>query len=174
MIVDSKSSKFFGLYNSIHGSLMSYIMMMVHNQTAAEDLLQETATIMWEQFDHFQEGTNFTAWAMTIARNKTLEYLRDNRRTKKLLHHEFYTKLSHVAEHSAQDYSLRVNALDDCLKKMDAKDKKLIILRYQDNISVKDISLKIGRPASTLYFRISHIINLLNLCISRSLSKQEL
>lgn len=174
MIVDSKSSKFFGLYNSIHGSLMSYIMMMVHNLTAAEDLLQETATIMWENFDQFQEGTNFTAWAMTIARNKTLEYLRDNRRTKKLLRHEFYARLSHVAEQSAQDYGLRVNALNNCLKKLDSKDKKLIALRYRDNVSVKDIALKVGRPASTLYFRISHIMNLLNLCISRSLSKQDL
>lgn len=172
--MDKKSSKFFSLYTSVHGRLLSYIMMMVHNQAASEDLLQETATIMWENFEQFQENTNFTAWAISIARNKTLEYLRDNRKTKKLFKSEFYEKLSHVAENSTSDYSLRVDVLEGCINKLNENDQKIIKLRYKHNVSVKDISLKIGSPMSTMYFHISKILGLLRICISKSLAKQEL
>lgn len=173
VFMDNKSTKFFGLYNSIHGRLLSYIMTMVHNQTASEDLLQETAAIMWENFDQFQEGTNFAAWAIAIARNKTLEYLRENQKTKKLFQSEFYEKLSYVAEESADDHSVRIKALDNCIKKLSDNNHKLISLRYKHNVPIKNISLKTGRPISTLYLHISQILGLLRICISKFLAEQD-
>jgi len=172
--MDSKSSKFFSLYTNVQGRLFSYIMIMVHNRTVADDLLQETAAIMWENFDRFQEGTNFNAWAICIARNKTLEFLRDNKKTKKLFHDAFYEKLSEIAEASTNDFSRRVKALEDCIKKLSNVDQKLLRLRYKHNVSIKEISLKTGSPHSTLYYSISRIYGLLRICISRSLAKQEL
>ena len=171
--MDNKSTIFFGLYNSIHGRLLSYIMMMIHNQAASEDLLQETAAIMWENFDQFQEGTNFAAWAISIARNKTLEYLRENQKTKKLFKNEFYEKLSHIAEDSADDHSVRVKALDNCIRKLSDNNHKLISLRYKHNVPIKDIALETGKPISTLYLHISQILGLLRICISKFLAEQE-
>ncbi len=169
----NKDLNFFGLYNSIHGRLYSYIMMMVHNRTVSEDLLQETAAIMWEKFDEFQEGTNFSAWAFTIARNKIFEYLRDNQKTKKLFKNEFYDTLSHIAEDSSNDYLSRINALDDCLKKLDRSDQKLIRLRYKNNVSIKELSLKTGKSISALYLHVSRIMGLLRICISTTLACEQ-
>ena len=36
----------------------------------ADDLLQETNLIPWREFDSFEFGTNFTAWAYRIAENQ--------------------------------------------------------------------------------------------------------
>ncbi len=173
-IMDKKSSKFFRLYTNIHGRLLSYIMMMVHNQAAAEDLLQETVTIMWENFDKFEEGTNFAAWAISIARNKSLEYLKENRKTKKIFSDSIYEKLSYVAETSSNDFNKRVSILDQCLKKLNKNDQDIINLRYKHNVPVKHISLQIGRPVSTVYQHISGILGLLRVCVSKTLAKQEL
>jgi len=172
-LMGNKSSEFFGLYPSIHGRLYSYILVMVHNRTVADDLLQETATILWEKFDQFQEGTNFSAWAFSIARNKIFEYLRENQKTKKLFSTDFYERLSHLAEESSNECSARIDALEECLKKLKNSDQKLIKLRYKDNVSIKDISLKTGKSISTLYQHISIILGLLRICISRSLTSQE-
>lgn len=172
--MDNRSSKFFSLYTGVHGRLFSYLMMMVHNYSVSEDLLQETATIMWENFEQFQEGTNFTAWAICIARNKALEYLRKNKKTKKLFKSTFYEKLSVVAENSTEDFPGRVKALDDCMKKLSKDDQKLLRLRYKDSVPIKEISLKTGRALSTLYLHFSKVFNLLRICISRSLAKQGL
>lgn len=168
--MNNKDLVFFGLYNAIHGRLYSYIMMMVHNRTVSEDLLQETAAIMWEKFDQFQEETNFSAWAFSIARNKIFEYLRDNQKTKKLFASEFYSTLSHIAEDSSNDYVSRIDALDDCLKKLGTSDQKLIRLRYKHKISIKELSLKTGKSVSALYLHISRILGLLRICISTTLA----
>ncbi|MBN2064359.1 MAG: sigma-70 family RNA polymerase sigma factor [Sedimentisphaerales bacterium] len=171
--MDNKSSKFFSLYTSIHGRLLSYIMMMVHNQSAAEDLLQETLVVMWEKFDKFQEGTNFAAWSIAIARNKSLEYLRENRKTRTIFDNDTYEKLSYVAENSSADHGQRVSALDTCIKKLNKADQKILDLRYRHNIPVKHISLQIGRPVSSVYLHISGILGLLRVCVSRTLARQE-
>ena len=40
----------------------------------AEDILQETKVRLWDQFARFTPGTNFGAWASTVARFMVLEY----------------------------------------------------------------------------------------------------
>jgi DNA-directed RNA polymerase specialized sigma24 family protein len=51
-----KSASFFRLYNSIHTRLYSLLLMMVHNEKDAEDLLQETATILWISMKNSRKG----------------------------------------------------------------------------------------------------------------------
>src|SRR4051794_41905793 len=47
--------------------IFSYIYVLVHNRSDAEDLLQETSLVICEKFNEFKEGTDFVAWACQIA-----------------------------------------------------------------------------------------------------------
>src|SRR3954465_6805551 len=47
--------------------VFSYIYVLVHNRSDAEDLLQETSLVICEKFNEFKEGTDFVAWACQIA-----------------------------------------------------------------------------------------------------------
>lgn len=170
--MDKKSTKFFSLYTNIQGRLHSVIIAIVHNQTVADDLLQETAATMWEKFDKFQEGTNFSAWAIRIAKNKCFEYLRMNKETKKLFHDEFYHKIAEIAENTSNDFPRRLKALDNCCEKLDINQRTLLKLRYTDNVPIKDLSIRFGQPISTLYKRIADVLDLLRRCITKSLSSQ--
>jgi len=174
VIMDDKSSKFFSLYTRIHGRLYSYILVVVHNRAVAEDLLQETAAILWEKFDQYEDGTNFCAWAMCIAKNKCLLFLQDNRKTKELFKGEFYENLADVAEQSSHNFSQRVKALDECMLRLSRNDQKLLRLRYKNNIPVKEIAIRTGWSINQLYYQSSRIFDLLRICISKSLARQEL
>ena len=70
-----KSEHFFRLYNAAQKRIYAYLLIMVHNHSDAEDLHQETASVLWERFDEFDKSKSFTAWAIGIARNKALDYL---------------------------------------------------------------------------------------------------
>lgn len=48
--------------------------------SAADDLLQETALRAWRALDTFVPGTNLNAWLFTIMRNYFFTAFRDNRR----------------------------------------------------------------------------------------------
>lgn len=170
--MDKKSANFFRLYTSIQNRLHSIILVIVHNQVVAEDLLQETAATLWEKFDQFEEGTNFSAWAIRIAKNKCFEYLRRNEKTKKLFRNEFYTQAADWAVEATQDLSAHLKALDSCCEKLDAKRRSLLKLRYAENVSIKDLAVQFGQPVSTLYNHIAQALDWLRFCMKKTLSSQ--
>lgn len=170
----SKSSRFFKLYNSVQFRLYSYLMTMVHNSNDAEDLLQETATILWENFDRFEEGTNFGAWAVTIARNKALEFLRKNRKSRMIFDDEFYQRISEYAGEASEKVSERNDALQFCLNKLPDKSRHLLAMRYKKDIPVKKISQMTGRSLDALYQNYSKIIKSLRHCMEKYLALQDM
>ena len=54
--------------------LYAFILSMLPNLTEADDVLQETNMVLWRKREEFEPGTNFGAWARTVARS-TLESL---------------------------------------------------------------------------------------------------
>ncbi len=170
----AKNSRFFKLYNSVNTRIYSFLLIIVHNHDDAEELLQETATIMWEQFDQYQEGTHFGAWAIAIARNKAMEFLRKNKKTRMVFDESFYAQISKHAEPCSGDVAERSEALRICLEKLQDSDKKLLFMRYRKDVSVKRISQLTGRSLNGLYQSFARILLVLRHCITRQLARQEL
>lgn len=57
-------------------SLLNYIKSLVPNHHEAEDVRQRTNLILWQKRGSFAAGSNFRAWAFTIARLESLNQLR--------------------------------------------------------------------------------------------------
>lgn len=144
---------------------------MVHNQADAEELLQDTAALLWEKFDTYEEGTNFGAWAICVAKNKALEFLRSQQRARMIFDDKIYTSISRTAEIVSLDAVERFNALDTCLNQLVEQDRRLLVLRYQQNVAVKEIARMMGRSLNGLYQSYSRIIELLRSCAKRKLAQ---
>ncbi|MBL7215512.1 MAG: hypothetical protein ISS71_07515 [Phycisphaerae bacterium] len=69
---------FFDYTASIQAKLYLFILGAVYNRSDADELFQETAVVLWGRFDKYREDSCFCAWAISIAKNKVLEYLRKN------------------------------------------------------------------------------------------------
>ena len=54
--------------------------MLIANHNDADDIMQETTIVMYEKFDSFEKGSDFLSWANTIAKYKTLEFLKKRKR----------------------------------------------------------------------------------------------
>src|SRR2546429_6773465 len=65
-------------------AVRAFILSLEPNFTDAEDLLQEVFLVVTRKASQFEEGTNFFAWACTIARYKLLESLRRRARSQDL------------------------------------------------------------------------------------------
>jgi RNA polymerase sigma-70 factor (ECF subfamily) len=160
------------LYTTVQGRVFAFLMMMLHNRGAAEDVLQETAATMWEKFDHFQEGENFAAWAIAIARNKAFEYLRSNKKMKMLFSEDCYQQLYEAASDSSADFQARLSALDHCIGTLEDEQRHLLQLRYQNNVPVKEISQMVGSSSRFVYKKLVSIFELMRVCIQRRLSQE--
>ncbi|MFN7134755.1 MAG: guanylate kinase, partial [Myxococcales bacterium] len=53
-------------------------------KTDSEEVIQETNLVLWREFDRFQEGTNFAAWACRVALNQVLAWRKKRQRDRLL------------------------------------------------------------------------------------------
>ncbi len=171
--IEPKSVQFFRLYNGAQKRIYAYLLMLVHNYNDAEDLLQETASILWERYDQFDKRGSFAAWAIGIARNKALDFLKQKRTSRPMFSDSFYEDLCKLAESESENTDRRLSALRNCLKKLSAENRKLIHLRFEQGITVKKISQISAFSADAVYKKISRIYSSLYHCINRTLVQWE-
>ena len=68
------------LLNEHERSLAAYVHTLVTDRHDAEDILQNCKLTMWKQFDRYEAGTNFLAWARKIAFHQILNHRRGAKR----------------------------------------------------------------------------------------------
>jgi RNA polymerase sigma-70 factor (ECF subfamily) len=165
----TKSARFFKLYTGVSSRLYSYLIIMVHDKESAEELVQETATLLWAKFDDYQEGTNFGSWAISIARLKAFEFLRKRKKSQMIFDDRFYDIVSDRAAKSSDDLPNHIEALRKCLDKLSESQMSLLSMRFKKNISIKNISQITGKPLGSLYHFFSKLTRGLRDCMDRQL-----
>ncbi len=169
-----RSTRFFKLYTGVQPRIYSFLLTLVHNPLDAEELLQETASVLWEQFDKYQEGTNFGAWAIAIAKLKAFECLRQNKKRRLLLEDKAYRNIAAVAESVAAEPTDHMEALRKCLNKIDESCRSLLAMRYKKNLHIKEISKITHKTPNTLYKTLRRILESLRKCIERNVNREEI
>lgn len=132
------------------------------------DVLQETNLILWEKRKSFEPGSNFTAWAFTIARYEVKNYKRKLQRKQTILGLE--EKLAEeLAEHcqlTPEETDTRMLALEHCLAKLHKNELNLIKHRYITDITLKSYAESLGRPVGSLRVALHRIRSGLRKCIA--------
>lgn len=165
----SRSDEFFKLLMNSQKVIYGYILSMVRNCPDADDIMQETMTLMWERFDEFEPGTNFGAWGIKIARFKILAYFRAKSRSEEVFDESLLMEISDCYHRKMDEMKIRVSALQECLKKLDKRDRKLIEIRYEQGLKVTELAGRIERPVQGLYKALARIHTLLHRCVNQTI-----
>ena len=67
-----------GLFVQHLPALRGFVLSLVSDFSMVDDVVQETFLVITAKAGNFQRGTNFRAWAWTIARYKVLQTLEKN------------------------------------------------------------------------------------------------
>src|ERR1700761_39547 len=73
MTPTNQTSDFVALWTASSRQVYAYILMLLPHWADADEAFQETSRVLWEKFDQFEVGTDFTAWACRIAYFKVLD-----------------------------------------------------------------------------------------------------
>ncbi|MBM83093.1 MAG: hypothetical protein CMJ78_21235 [Planctomycetaceae bacterium] len=137
-----QATEFTSLYSRNERQLFRFIASLLPSTADAEDLLQETAKKIWQQFEQYQTDKPFLPWACTIARYELLSHLKRQQVRRKYFSNE-------VVELLADDWSRRdearegqSRALEQCVKKLPDDDRRLLHLRYEGEESIQELPNK--------------------------------
>ena len=165
-----RTTEFLQLLNDSEKRLKAHVFAVVRDVAAAEDILQETRMRLWQNFDQFETGTNFLAWARKIAFHQILNYRRKAKRGPSLLSDDFLSAVAQEIE--TLDTDVRRQALTGCLQKLADNHRKIILMRYFESMSIDAIAEAVDRPAGGVYRVLSRIRAGLSQCIRRQLAAE--
>jgi RNA polymerase sigma-70 factor (ECF subfamily) len=162
-----EQNDFLKLFIKHNRRLFAYVLTMIPNHMDAEDVLQETAGILWSKFAEYKTGSNFYAWARQIARYKVLEYYK--RKKAVLVEVELLDRIQAASEPILDSMDERMAALRGCLKKLKPQDARLIHARFHENTTLKETAARTNQSVHTLYKRMAYIYTVLQVCIKKTL-----
>jgi len=166
---DDKAEGFLRMLTANNDRIYAFIFSLVPNHFDADDIMQETVTYMYREFNKFQEGTNFLAWALNVAHFRVLSFIQKRQDTHVLFDNELLELIEEEVKSAIEKMNDRLEALRKCLKKLEENDKALIRLRYERDISVKNIALGVGKSIHSIYRGLSRIHDMLLRCVRRTL-----
>lgn len=175
--VDKKdtSDQFLRLLLPNQKQIGGYILAYVPNHADAEDILQETLSILWKKFDQYKPGTDFLAYALTIAKYEIKNYYRMcSKSGKTFLGDHLQQIIDHESPSIVQNFNTRIEALKECIKKLTGDDFRLIQCRYEQEMSLTKLGQQFGISSPAAFKRLSNIHSRLIRCIRLKLTTENL
>lgn len=153
------------------GRIRAFVVSLMPGSPDVGDVLQETNIVLWKSRGRYKPGTNFVAWAFTIARLEVLHYrTRTKRQRTTSLSDEL---LEMLAQESSEptDYEAYLQALEGCKAKLPKNQRELIDLRYQPGYSLEAHARDTGKKAGTLRVALLRIRAVLRECIEQTMKE---
>ena len=130
-----------------------FILRLLGNESAAEDLVSEVFLDVWRKADRFESRSQVSTWLMAIARNKALTVLR--RRTTEELDEEVAEFIEDPSDNPevAMQKTQRSAVLQDCLSELSPAHREIVDLVYYHEKSIDEVAEIIGVPRNTVKTR---------------------
>ena len=168
----AREQRFLQLFLPNERRIYAFILALVPHWSDADDVLQETSAVLWRKLDEFTPGTDFLAWALTIARFQVLNYRKKQGHNRVRLSNQTLDVLADEMTVLGQAGDARRDALAQCLAKLSKRDQELIELRYQPDATTQSVAQRVGRSLKAVYKALNRIHSQLLLCIRQTLASE--
>ena len=146
--------------------LLSFLVLIVRNEHAAEDLCQEVAMKAVENRPKFESLDHLRAWLYRTAKNQALNYLKKACQKDISLDSRLANVLcvEYGSIHTS-DMADSIQWLRQCLGRLAPSAAHLVGLRYGEGLSGQAISARLRRSEDAVYQALSRIRRALSKCI---------
>lgn len=166
------------LMESVRPRLRAFLLSLTGSEAAAEDLTQETCLTIWEKRDDFDPNGDFRAWAFRIgffqAQNHRRKIARQHNR--ELPGDELFEQIAEIAieRHGHDDREeLRRTALLHCLGKLRDNHRELVLHRFQDGRSLKQLSEEEGINCNAMAQKLFRLKRTLLTCVEKQMATRK-
>ncbi|MEX1378307.1 MAG: RNA polymerase sigma factor [Eubacteriales bacterium] len=152
--MNKEKEYFTDLYNQDFEYVYSYVYSRTAgNSQLTEDIVQDTFAAAWLSLGRFDRRSTSRTWFCSIAKNKLCEHYRRTIYREKI---ELSTEeeLADYPDSADIEEAVIGNEMRECLleimKKMNPTYSYVLIMKYMDGYSVKEIAKVIGRSAKAV------------------------
>lgn len=164
---DRRHASFVELLSDSRRPLLGYLMSLLGRRHDAEDVLQRASITMWRRFETFEPGSDFLAWASTVAFYEAKNFLRVAGRSRLQFSDELLQTLAAERLADIATTPTRLASLHECLQKLEEPQRQLVQSVYFDDADVATLAASLGRAPQTVYNKLSIIRRRLADCVTQ-------
>lgn len=160
---------------SHQGAILGYLNTLLPGDPEVADIAQRTNIVIWKKRHEFKTGTNFKAWAFSVAYWEARAWMTKSKRQSWLIFDEELTKkisnrsLASSPESSGSEH---LDALRKCLFQLSESDRLIVMTHYQHDKSLAECSRILGRSRDALKMSLFRLRRDLRRCIQFKISLQ--
>lgn len=165
---------FRSVYRAEFNNLVHFVNSYTRNRLDSEDLVQETMLAIWKNRESLDPERNFRSYLYTTARNKSLNYLRDNANHLKSSSLQESETLINSLALSSPSVEEEINALDlqsfidRVYLSLPEKVVNTFRMSRQDGFTYNEIAEKLGITVKVVEYHISITLKALRLKLGSS------
>lgn len=156
-IISTNDSYLFSqLYDRYVGVVYNKCLGFSKSKEEAQDLTHDIFLKLFVKLRSFKGKSKFSTWLYSFTYNHCVNYVqRDSEKKKPKVPIDVYLDTFTTEEVSDDDlFSLKAKKLKFVLEKIDVNDKVILLLKYQDDLSIKEIQSILGIGESAVKMRL--------------------
>ena len=170
---ERRDAEFIALLGKHELQVSACVHALVPSWQDAEDIIQETRLQLWREFEKFRPGSDFPAWACTVARYMVLAHFKRKQRKPLLLSSDLADSVTARLLATAETDQQRLAALAECVSRLGSNASDLLRRCYVDGTKIKDVATELGRSLAGTYQALSRIRRGLFDCMQQRLHGEE-
>lgn len=158
ILVETKESRYFGiLYDRYSNLVYNKCLRFVSDKQEAQDMTHDLFIKLYLKLRLFEGKSEFSTWLYSFTYNFCINHLQRKVAVKK----ELMKELSEVDEFvpseidDSEIYQLKSDKLKVALERIDPKDKLVLLMKYQDDFTIKEMASAIELSESAVKMRIN-------------------
>ena len=140
-IKDQRNKHFDILYERYAPKVYGKSLSLIKNEAVAQDLSQEIFVKVFTNLSKFQGKSKFSTWVYSITYNTCMDYIRKQKKrdfVDEIDEDKIEGKIEDISD--SQILEVKIEKLAIILDLLNVEDKAILLMKYQDGMSINDIS----------------------------------
>ncbi len=155
------------VYNSYWKRLFLYVVKVIQDEEAAQDIVQDIFVSLWLRREEISSQSSLSGYLFTAARFKGINFVQDQLKKGR---HDEHLIVHFTSRQESIDEVLEAKELkrliDGELEKLPAKMREVFVLSRRDNLSHKEISAKLQISDKTVKKQINNALKHFRIALS--------
>ncbi len=161
-------------WTKVYPTVLAYVRSMVSRHEDAEDIVQQVALAILADDAERPAVHHFNAWVLGIARNKVLQYWRDDKYKRVVVFNsEAVDRLAAFYLDNLPKHSRVTEALEHCLARLTQRARHLLELRYVRDMKPQAIGERMNLSSRGISVTLCRIRESLRTCIGQRMQQAD-
>ncbi|MEK7149878.1 MAG: RNA polymerase sigma factor [Patescibacteria group bacterium] len=148
--IRGEASAFGLLYDYYQPKIYRFIFFKTGRREEAEDLTHQVFLNAWQNVKNYKfQGFPFSSWLYQIARNQIIDHYRTRKETLNIENVDEPETVD-ISIEDKMDFGLEIKRVKKAILALNEEQQDVIIMRFIDDLSPKEISLTLDKPESTI------------------------